>query len=862
MLLVFLLLPLALAVDLSVFKTCSQNGFCHRNTHLARNIASDPDFESPYRVEMGSLHWDAKTLSGTVVKSLEDGSFRGLSLAIQVMEQGQIRISLDEERTPPRYNETARWAFLNPKPDLVQPRLANGKISYNDYDILVSNPFKVEVKYKGKVAAVVNDRMFLNLEHSRQKGDSLSNYESPYNMFRDTFKDSRKDSLPLGPESVAVDITLPHVNHVYGIPEHTDSLLLKDRLYRLYNVDIFEYETDSAMPMYGSIPFMMGVSSQHSVGVFWLNAADTYIDISGYPKQTHWMSESGVLDLVIMVADSPKHVSTMYTRLTGTPALPNQFALGYHQSRWNYNDEEDVLEIDSLFDSNHIPCDAIWLDVEYTDKRKYFTWQQDKFPDPDRMNSVLSSHGRNLVVIIDPHLKVGYSVSEKVEARNLAICDHNGNVFHGECWPGESVWIDTLNPEASEFWQSLYQNGSDLVGDSGNVFIWNDMSEPSVFKGPETSAPKDLVHFGGWEHRSVHNLYSLTVHESTFQAYQKRFSHNKRPFILTRAFFAGSQRTAAAWTGDNQASWEYLEASLPTVLSLNTVSMPYVGADVGGFFGDPSKELLVRWYQLGIWYPFFRAHAHMDSLRREPWVAGGIYTEHIRSALFLRQTLSPVWYNAAWRSSLDGSPVLTPMFYRHPDIGSTYALDNQFYLENIIVRPITEKYAPTAEVLLPENTLYYEWDSWVAFQGGQTVSVPSALGKVPMFLRSGSIVPLKPRQRRSLQATRLDPYTLIVAVDPSGAAEGELYVDDGESYAYEQGEFLHLFFSFNDGVLISKGGSSYFDWLKVERVVFVGLEIESATVKQDGKTWKVQVDNGVVKNPAVHVNRDFEIKVE
>lgn len=236
--------------------------------------------------------------------------------------------------------------------------------------------------------------------------------------------------------------------------EHADSMFLKDTRdrepYRLFNVDIFEYETDSRLPMYGSIPLLMAVNANAALGIFWVNSADTYIDITkDKDSSVHWMSENGVLEFIVIVENSPKQVNEEYGKLTGNTQLPILSSLGYHQCRWNYNDIKDVLEVNSKFDESEIPYDTIWLDIEYADNKKYFTWDLENFADPGYMLKELNRTGRNLAVIIDPHIKTGYEVSDAIISKSLTMKNNENQVYYGHCWPGESVWIDTLDPKVN-----------------------------------------------------------------------------------------------------------------------------------------------------------------------------------------------------------------------------------------------------------------------------------------------------------------------------------------------------------------------------------------------------------------------------
>ncbi|VEU22614.1 DEKNAAC103466 [Brettanomyces naardenensis] len=940
---VFLLLFIFLLVILPVpseavkdylFKKCDQSGFCHRNRHFANEILEQGDSYQPrYSIDLATLQIDDQsgTVDGILLKQLNDGTYVDLSLKIAVITDHSLRLTVDEidrdvrvggNVTTPvnkvRYNEASTWAFdgKDPKQLKFTHELQSDSLilHYGDYNAQIQlYPFKISLSYKGAEQLIVNERSLLNVEHYRTKvseDDANSNdvapEESTFGSYSDSFKDSKGDTLPLGPESVALDFGFVGYNHVYGIPEHADSLSLKDTTdgepYRLFNVDIFEYPVQDRYQMYGSIPFMVAVKPGSSAGIFWVNSADTYVDIkkngeedmvderkiiienssrsSSSSVQTHWMSENGVLDVILMVKDTPAEISRAYGSLTGYVSLPNMFSIGYHQSRWNYNDEKDVLDVAGNFDSHMIPCDAIWLDIEYAEGKKYFTWNKDAFPNPERMEAKLNETGKKLVAIIDPHLKTGYSVSDGVVKERIAIRNADSkDAYKGHSWPGESVWIDTLNPRAQLFWNKQFANGSQLMGYSTNLHIWNDMNEPSIFNGPETSAPKDLLHYGNWEHRSVHNLFGLTYHEATYNSLIERNSHI-RPFILTRSFFAGSQRTCAMWTGDNMARWEYLRESIRMCLTMNVAGFPFAGADVGGFFHNPDMELLVRWYQTGIWYPFFRAHSHIDSRRREPFLLDEPYQDYIKEALLLRYKLLPVLYTQFYKASQTGLPIMKPIFYDSPEDVGSYSIDDEFFIGDLLVRPVMEENQTRVSVYLPDEKRYYSFFNLsTSLQGkGEHDDVEAELDQIPLYLREGSILPTKQRYRRSTKLMTYDPYTLYVVIDSDGHAGGDLYIDDGESFDYRDNEdHLYLSLSVEKGKTISskviKGDSAKpfvasLSRTKVESIVLVGAKNvgSTVTVHQGGKSWEAEVLREapgivVIRNPKMSINSAWTVEI-
>ena len=678
--------------------------------------------------------------------------------------------------------------------------------------------------------------------------------------------------------------------------------------YRLYNADVFEYEMDSPMTLYGAIPLMYAQKKESSVGVFWMNAAETWIDIvkekqSSNPlsmgigakvdTKTHWFSESGLLDVFVFLGPEPKDILQQYTALTGKPSLPPSFATAHHQCRWNYVSDEDVKDVDKKMSRNNIPYDVIWLDIEYTDGKKYFTWDPDNFPNPLGMEKQLDASERKLVVIIDPHIKNegNYPVVDQLKGQDLAVKNKDNNIYEGWCWPGSSYWVDCFSPAARKWWKSLFTYKS-FTGTAPNVHIWNDMNEPSVFNGPETTMPKDNLHHGNWEHRDVHNINGLTFHNATWEALAARDSPSKRPFVLTRSFYSGSQRLSAMWTGDNQASWSHLAASLPMLLSMNIAGYPFAGADVGGFFGNPSKELLTRWYQAGAFYPFFRAHAHIDTRRREPYLAGEPYTSIITRALRLRYALLPTFYNAFHRAHTTGEPIMAPHYFAHPGDEAGFGLEDQFYLADsgLLVKPVVTEGATSVDIYLPQGFTYYDYFSYTKHVGqGKTVSVDAPLDAIPLFMQSGHIFPRKDRPRRSSGLMRWDPYTLVIVLDDAGKANGELYVDDGETFDYQAGAFIHRRFTFEAGQLIStpdvkaqakeKAARKFVDSMKgvvVERMVIVNAPkswegktevevVEGASAAREVGVDFFAADSGkadwaVVKNPRVKIGEDWVVR--
>lgn len=788
-------------------------------------------------------------------------------------------------------------------------------------------PFAIDFKRDSATEIKFNDRGLFNVDHWRSKVETIvpekkegeeevkeedkvpevKSTEDENTWWDESFG-GNTDSKPRGPESVSIDITFPGYEHVFGIPEHAGSLSLKETRqsgnyedpYRLYNSDVFEYIMDSPMTLYGSIPFMQAHKKDSTVGVFWLNAAEMWVDIAKEKEahnplslgigaktdtKTHWFSESGLVDVFIFLGPTPKDVTKAYGELTGFTQLPQEFSIAYHQCRWNYNSDDDVKDVDRKMSKHEIPYDVIWLDIEYTDDKQYFTWDPLSFSNPTGMLEQLDESERKLVAIIDPHIKKkdGYQVGEELVKKDFAVHNKEGNSYEGWCWPGSSHWIDSFNPASVKWWIGLFKFGG-IFTSAPNVFIWNDMNEPSVFNGPETTMPKDNVHHGNWEHRDVHNLYGMTFHNATYQALlERKKGVVRRPFVLTRAFFAGSQRLGAMWTGDNQASWEHLAAGFPMILNQGIAGYPFSGADVGGFFGNPEKDLLARWYQAGAFYPFFRGHAHIDTRRREPYLLEEPYKGVITQALRLRYALLPAWYTAFHEASVDGTPIIRPQYYLYPGDEAGFAIDDQFFVGStgLLAKPVVTKDATSVDMYIPDEEVYYDYFDFTVIQGKGRNTIVAPLEKIPLLMQGGHIIPRKDRPRRSSGLMKWDPYTLVIALSKAGTATGEIYVDDGETFDYKTGAYIHRSFTFADGVLGSKDigtkGKATDKYLKtmksviIERVIIVGAPKEWAA-KTSVKSGKDEArfeyhaaDGGkaawaVVKAPKVKIGEDWKIE--
>ncbi|KAL0955609.1 hypothetical protein HGRIS_001845 [Hohenbuehelia grisea] len=968
-------LPETLAVKTHDFKTCSQSGFCRRGRALASRAKEASSWTSPYSVDASSIaiSTDQASFTARVKSSLYPAIKFGLDLRVQ--EDGVVRVRMDEiDGIRKRYDETASWALIE-EPKISRDiawtagkqdiRAAYG--SKKEFEVVVTfEPLKVALLRNGKEQIVLNGQGLLHMEHFRTKapepapettstdasaeatgeasGEVVGGSEDqaqaviqtkPNAWFEGDEEDaywdeafsSWTDSKPKGPESLSVDITFPNHAHIYGIPQHATRLALPTTTgespffedpYRLYNADVFEYIASSTMSLYGSIPILHAHSADSTVGIFNAVASETWIDVShasDKSTETHWVAESGIMDIFLLPGPTPDDVFAQYAKLTGTPVIPAHWALGYHQCRWNYVSTDDVRTVQKRFDEEDMPVDVFWLDIEYAEDHKYFIWEPKTFPDPVDMIKDVEAISRKMVVIVDPHLKrtTDFPVYKEASEIGVLVKPKSGEgEYEGWCWPGSSSWVDMFNPKAWDWWKGLFkvnkrEDGFTWTQSSEDVHIWNDMNEPSVFNGPEITMPKDNIHHGGWEHRDIHNLNGMLFSNQTYQGLLERSNPSKRPFVLTRSFFAGSQRFGAMWTGDNMGSWELMDVGIKMVLSNSIAGMSFVGADVGGFFGNPDPEMLVRWYQVGAFAPFFRAHAHIDTKRREPFLLDEPYKSMVRSILRLRYSMLPVWYTAFRETTVTGVPVLRPHYVVFPKDKAGFDIDDQYFIgsSGLLVRPIAEKGATEAKVYLPEDQVYYDYFNNYAYRGdakGKHITVTAELHQIPLFIRGGSVIPTRERPRRSSPLMRQDPFTLRVALDKKGAARGELYLDDGETYAHRDGALVWREFAAKtatkkitlkstdlaaarpaaavDGVALARVDPANvfarsIEGVRVERVVVIGVGSKPKSVKFEGKELEWDYEAGVghgskkegtagtltIKNPSVLVTKDWAIEI-
>lgn len=575
-----------------------------------------------------------------------------------------------------------------------------------------------------------------------------------------------------------VSVAIPQDSDLYGTGEVTGPLRRNGRTIELWNTDNFGYADKAAAGrrLYQSHPWVLGLRKDGTA--FGVLFDSTWRAELSAGRKIELRSDGPPMPVIVVDRDSPQAVMRGLAELTGTMPLPPRWALGYQQSRWSYFPDSEALRIADEFRMRRIPADVLWLDIDYMDGFRVFTFSPQHFPDPKRFNADLRARGFRNVWMIDPGVKLepGYGVYDSGQAQDVWVKDANGKDYQGEVWPGMTKFPDFTRPQTRQWWAGLYR---DFMA-QGIDGVWNDMNEPAVFNVPGHTMPADNQHRGGGElaagpHAQYHNAYGLLMVQASREGIQAA-NPERRPFLLTRANFLGGQRYAATWTGDNVSSWEHLKLSIPMSINLGLSGQPFSGPDIGGFGGEPTAELWGHWIALGAFYPFARAHAIKDGPRKEPWSFGPGVERAARIAIERRYRLLPYLYTLFRESSLDGMPVMRPLFFAAPRDPELRREEQAFLFgEYLLVVP---RWARKPK--LPEG----RW---------RTVSLVDGDGSDPyqaeLKLRPGAILPLGEVVQNTGEES-LAPLTLLVSLDANGAASGRLYEDAGEGYGYRQGDYL------------------------------------------------------------------------
>jgi alpha-glucosidase len=693
-------------------------------------------------------------------------------------------------------NEQAVVSLTVLAPDVVRVRMSPTQSFGRDHSYAIANrqlgdpaaSFEVgserAVIRTGQLTVTVRHRPF-RVAFATADGESLD-------------EDDAARGTAFSEGSVKVWKRLRDDEYVYGLGEKTGRLNKRGRnlagtRYTMWNNDTYAYDSGTD-PIYVSVPFFMVLRNGRSHGIFLDNTHRSAFDVGheSYGRLA-FGAEDGELDYYFIYGPEPKRVVQRYTDLTGRMPLPPRWALGYHQSRYSYYPESRVREIARNFRQRRIPADTLWLDIDYQEDFKPFTWDGERFPNPARLVDDLRRQGLRLVTVVDPHpaQQPGSQVYDSGLAGDHFVKNPDGTPYTGPVWPANgkkdprlSVFPDFSKPAAREWWGSMFKMFTDI----GVAGIWNDMTEPAVFRDPWHTMPLEVRHDNEGQpsdHREIHNVYGLLTSRATAEGLA-RLRPNERPFVLTRATFASGQRWAAIWSGDATGDWSTMRDSIPMFAGLGLSGMPFVGADVGGFTGAPTPELFTRWLQLGVFYPFLRVHVESASGNLEPWSHGPESEALNRRAIERRYELLPHIYNVMHEASETGLPAIRALMLEYPEDPRTYERDDQFLFgRDLLVAPAQRAGQRSRDVYLPKGD-WFELASGKRHDGGGSRRVPLTLEDIPVFVRGGAFLFRQPVVQHTGE---MIGQPLLVSVYPAARSEASLYEDDGISMDYRRGVF-------------------------------------------------------------------------
>jgi alpha-glucosidase len=586
-------------------------------------------------------------------------------------------------------------------------------------------------------------------------------------------------------------IELPKGTNFYGTGEVAGSLERSGKSVQLWNTDSYEYDERNT-ELYQSHPFVLAVLPDGSARGYladtirrgWIR---TGVASTAESVTLEFQFEGESFDLYVLEGEHPRAVCQALAALVGAIAMPPLWALGYHQCRWSYGTAAELRLLAAEFRRRGIPCDALWLDIDYMDRARVFTVDERAFPDLAVLTRELRASGFRSVAILDPGIATDSELAAEGVARELFVKAADGTLAVGKVWPGPCHFPDFTSRAARAWWSEhvrAFLQRTELDG------LWNDMNEPSVMDGPNKTLPEDCRHAGvdgsGGDHARWHNLYGALMIEATRAGFVAA-RPEARPFVLTRSNHLGGARHAATWTGDNRATWEHLRWSIAMVLNLGLSGQPFSGPDVGGFSDNPDSELFTRWFELGAFLPFFRGHAEKPTRRKEPWAFGPEVEAHVRRAIERRMKLLPTLYTLFREAHERGLPIARPLFFADPADKDLRVMDDAFLLgDDLLVAPIVHERARERDVVFPRHP-----GGWYPFpEGGspileRTRAVAAPLGTVPLFARAGAVL----FEHEPRPSTATAPRLLVVHVfcDPDGRARGRLYEDEGEGHAHARG---------------------------------------------------------------------------
>lgn len=754
-------------------------------------------------------------------------------------------------------HDGTRLEVTAPRADIVRIRVGHPALPENaSWAVLPAvrhAHVPLSVQHDGHVTRLRTDKLTIEIENDTLRLSILDMSGRP--LLADA-----EAGVAFSNDGFVLTKSAPDGVRYFGLGDKAGPLDRRGGLYTLWNTDAYGYSA-ATDPLYKSIPFFIGTEADgRSFGFFLDNTWRSNFDFGKRdPHRLVIDAAGGPIDYYVCAGPDPRAVVQQYAWLTGTAALAPLWALGFQQSHWSYKTQGIAQGIADRLRADRVPADVLYLDIDYQDRNRPFTVNTTAFPDLKQFVARLREQGMRLVLITDLHIAdapdQGYAPYDTGKAADLFLKTPTGADYVGKVWPGDAVFPDFSRVKAREWWGEQYAAFVKL-GVSG---FWNDMNEPAIFDVPGKTMPLDVVHgieepgFAARKasHAEMHNVYGMLNSRATFEGLLK-LAPDQRPFVLTRASYAGGQRYAATWTGDNSSSWDHLHLSINMLANLGLSGFAYSGDDIGGFTGaQPSADLLTRWIEVGAFNPIFRDHYDNAKSAQEVWVDGAEHEAIRRRYIEERYRLMPYIYGLAEENSRTGLPILRPVFLEFPetaggDWGSS-GEGNQFMLgdELLIAPPETWESPAPYKIGLPGSGWFDYW-SGQRVAGAQLRETPR-LDHLPVFVRPGSILPMQPLVQSTAETPRGSLSLHVYPPDAPGAhCAGQVYLDDGVTLAYQRGEFLRQAFSCTADaksldISIAQREGRYAPWWQQIAIVVHGWS-GGPTGKLNGKSVQGSVD--------------------
>ena len=637
-----------------------------------------------------------------------------------------------------------------------------------------------------------------------------------------------------------------------GLGEKTGNLDRRGNGYVNWNTDCYGYgpETD---PMYVSIPFYIGIHDSLCYGIFLDNTSKTHFNFgASNTRFSSFTVEDGDLNYYFIYHSDIAGIINTYTDLTGKTPMPAQWSLGFQQCRWSYFPDTEVLNIANTFREKEIPLDVIYLDIHYMDSYKIFTWNNKRFPQPQKMMDELKQMRIRTAIIVDPGIKVenGYSSYEEGTSKNLFLKYPDGSNYSASVWPGVCNFPDFTMAESRTWWGNSFKN----YVDEGVMGFWNDMNEPATWGQKFPSLVEFDFDTHGGTALTGRNIYGMQMARATYEG-TKKLLNGKRPFVLTRSGFAGIQRYSAVWTGDNTPTDDHLLLGVRLVNSLGISGVANCGVDVGGFSAEATKELYTRWITVGVFSPFFRSHKMYNLKASEPWSYGEEAEEISKYFIQLRYKLMPYLYSKFYEATVTGIPINRTLAIHYSFDNTVYntTYQNQYFFgDAILVAPVksTDNFC---KIYFPENN-YYDFYNDSYFKRNTETVVESPLYRLPLFVKEGSIIPMQ----TVVQSFDDKPSDTLIIHLYAGEVNNEFmyYEDDGETYAYEKGAYYlrKLIYKGEENIFrIEKSEGNYVSQFKNIELIFHGFDFTAIKINNNSVEIKDEKISMVYPDAAAEI---------